>query len=407
MKMPIALVLAGGQGTRFSPLVTNKTMFPFQGRPMIAHVLALLENSDIEQAVVTANQDNLDWLKSYNSNKLKVTPVLQAEATGMADAVLTLKNQLKDQSVLIMNGVDLVDPSFVSQLLKQIKPETRALVAGIEMDRYFPGGYFKLDQAGRVIDIVEKPEPGTQPSNLVNLVFHYFADSSPFFDLLSRTNSNQDDVYERALSEFMHQNQVDVFKYTGSWNKLKYPHFVLDISRQLLNQLDQPVIANSAQVHSSAIIEGNVVIDEGVKVHEYAVVKGPSYIGKNTIVGNHSLVLQSNIEADSVIGAHSEVTRSYLGPKTLLHHNFVGDSVIEGWSNPSYGTCFANMRLDKASIKLKLESGTVDTHRQKLGSVVARGLFSGVNCSFMPGTVIPPETKIMPQTLVSGYWHGK
>ena len=160
-------------------------------------------------------------------------------------------------------------------------------------------------------------------------------------------------------------------------------------------------IAKTAVVSNKVVIEGAVWIEEGVKIEDYAVIKGPSYIGKNSIIGNQTLVRQSMIEKDCIVGFGSEVVRSYIGPGCFLHHNFIGDSILEGDINPSWGTTFANLRLDKKPIQLKLASGVIDSGRTKLGAIVGKGAFFGVNCALMPGVTIAAGAKIFPQSIVS------
>lgn len=395
----LVVILAGGEGKRFLPFVTDKTLFPFMGKPLLQHTLELVENAGLKQVLIACNQTNQQWLDSYSSS-MSIRTVLQDQPLGMADAMLALADHIGNQPIIVMNAVDLVEQSLFEALLNK-STNAYALVTGMRVSEYFPGGYLEVE-SDRVTSIIEKPPRGSEPSDLVNLVFHYLSQPHEFISLLSKTQSSEDDVYEKALYTLMQEKEVGFVSYSGKWSKLKYPHFVLDVSKQLLEQISTNQIHSTAQVHPTAIVEGSVIIDEGVKVYEYAVIKGPAYIGKNSIIGNHSLVLQSEIESNCVIGAGSEVSRSYIGPETWLHHNFVGDSVLEGKVNPSYGTVFSNLRLDKQSIQVKLPSGEVDTGKTKLGSLVAEGMFSGVNCSFMPGTVVTPNARILPNQVVKG-----
>ncbi|MDP4011652.1 MAG: hypothetical protein Q8P72_05510, partial [Candidatus Roizmanbacteria bacterium] len=129
--------------------------------------------------------------------------------------------------------------------------------------------------------------------------------------------------------------------------------------------------------------------------------KGPAYIGRGVKIGNHALVRQSSIEEGSVVGFGSEVVRSYVGPGCMLHHNFVGDCVLESNVNPSWGTTFANWRLDNNDIRTKIEDEEIDSGRKKIGAIVADGAFLGVNCSVMPGVTIGANAKIYPGKLVT------
>jgi NDP-sugar pyrophosphorylase family protein len=124
------------------------------------------------------------------------------------------------------------------------------------------------------------------------------------------------------------------------------------------------------------------------------------------IVGNHTLIRDSIIEADSVIGFGSEVARSYIGPKCMLHHNFIGDSVLEAEVNPSYGTCTANLRFDGQKVRCRIHrSGSndllLDTNKDKLGAIMAKGVFLGVNCSILPGITLGERATAYPSSVIN------
>ena len=112
---------------------------------------------------------------------------------------------------------------------------------------------------------------------------------------------------------------------------------------------------------------------------EGAVIKN-SYIGKNVVIGNNCLIRDSIIEEGSVVGYNTEIARSYVGPKSYFHCNYVGDSVIEGSTNMGSGSRLANLRFDEKEIK--------DTGKKKFGAVMAHGSKTGINASIMPGAII-------------------
>lgn len=285
------------------------------------------------------------------------------------------------------------------------------VIVGKEQQEYFPGGYLELDQ-DRVVSIIEKPKEGEQPSNLINLVFHYFADLKPLLNNLTSVHTDRDDVYEVALDHLMKETTVNFVPYAGFWQPVKYPHMLLDVIEVLLSNVKQQSQSDAKRaelgvvISPQAVIEGPVLFGSNVVVEAGAVIKGPSYIGDSTIVGTNSLVRNSCIEADCIVGFGSEVARSYVGPGTKLHHNFIGDSVLEGNCNPSWGTCLANWRIDSQLVRVSYPTQVVQTQRQKLGSVVGQGVFLGVHCSVMPGTTIAANSAVYPGQTIKGHVSG-
>ena len=397
---PLFVILAGGQGKRFAPLVTNKTIFPFMDKPLLRWQLEQLHRVGVAKVLIATNSANDSYLKKLKIKGLEIQTKHQTKPLGMADAVLHLEKEVGNQPVVIMNAVDVVADELFTSLLHQIETQQPdGLVTGIKVNQYFPGGYLQL-KGERVMGVVEKPQPGNEPSDLVNLVFHYFSQPQEFFKLLKAAAANSDDVYEQALTKLMGQQDFGFVSYTGYWQKLKYPHFVLEMMELFLTHHCPTKIDPSAQISDQAVIEGQVYIAANVKVEAGAVIKGPTYIGPNSIIGNHALVRQSMIERDVIVGFGSEVARSYIGPGCALHHNFIGDSVLEAEVNPSYGTVTTNWRLDKQNIKLNTPQGKIDTNRDKLGAILAKGVFCGVNSSFMPGVTVGANTKIYPHSII-------
>ncbi len=398
------MVLAGGIGKNFAPLITPKTVFPFFGQPLIAHTLEMIREAGAREAIVICNQANEAISQKLSSKYLKLQTVVQDEALGQADALKLVFPMIEEnQPIIIINAVDLIEPLALKNFVKKAA-STYAQILGMRVSKYFLGGYLQID-GDRVVGVVEKPKPGEEPSDIANLLFHYFSRPHDFFALLKK-QGDKDDAYEQALAKLMKQEKVSFLAYDGYWQKLKQAHHVLDMTKLFLTHKLRHKIDRQAQVDRRATIEGPVYIAAGAQVLAGAVIKGPAYIGPGVIVGNHTLIRDSIIESGSVIGFGSEVARSYIGPNCSLHHNFIGDSVLESEVNPSYGTCTANLRFDGAKVKMRLaHSGGADTlietDKDKLGSIMARGVFLGVNCSILPGISIGAEATAYPGSVIN------
>ncbi len=402
MTNPLVVLLAGGQGTRFVPFVTNKTIWPFLAKPYLFYTLDSLANAGVEEVLVIANTHNQKVISTYVNQSLKIRSIVQPEALGMDDALKTASSEIAGRPIVVINGVDLVDPSLFQTFFEHIRVhQPKLLCAGFEMKELLPLGYYKIEN-GKVTATVEKPTRAEKPSDIARLTCDYFEDPGEFISLFDNyTNTDQKDArYEQAQTVLLKKYGSDLITYTGKWNKLKYPFHVLDVMSRLLSE-QKRTIPSTAQIHPTAIIDGDVVIHPTAKVEAHAVIKGPAYIGKDVVIGNLCLVRQSTIEEGTTVGFGSEVARSYVGPRCNLHHTFVGDSVLESEVNMSWGTVTANLRLDKKTVRITLPGGqVVDSMKEKLGALIAKGSFLGVNVSTMPGTLLAADTKISPATVV-------
>lgn len=363
MSMPLPVVLAGGVGRNFSPLVTQKTLFPFAGKPLIWYVLKQVKQSGFQRVVVTVNNDNKTTIEAIGETLgMNVVTVVQEEAMGMGSALYAARDHLKGP-VIVMNGVDLVEYKLLNTITAAAAQHPFSIV-GIKRENYFPGGYLQL-QDGRVVGVVEKPHPEKLPSTYVKLVFDCM-NGETFLEALSKVGYSNDDSYEQTLTFMMKKTPAHFIPYEGRWSKLKLPYHTLDVMDHIEKKIDR-----SAQISASAKVIN-------------------SSIGKNVIVGDGVLIRDSFVEEGSVIGFGTEVARSYVGPHTMTHHAFIGDSVLEGWSNVSYGTCLTNLRMDGNAIQ----------GRKKLGAMVARNVFFGAQSTTLPGVSIGNNVKVYPHAIV-------
>jgi UDP-N-acetylglucosamine diphosphorylase / glucose-1-phosphate thymidylyltransferase / UDP-N-acetylgalactosamine diphosphorylase / glucosamine-1-phosphate N-acetyltransferase / galactosamine-1-phosphate N-acetyltransferase len=270
-------------------------------------------------------------------------------------------------------------------------------ILGYRVKEYFPGGYLQVNSQSELLHIVEKPGPGEEPGDLVNILIHCHAHPEELLRYIEGVQTTRDDVYECALDNMVKAgHKVRVVPYHGFWAPIKYPWHIFRVMEHFLEEM-QPRVAPSARISDKATIEGKVIIGDNVRVLENAVIRGPAYIGPNSIIGNSVLVRgHSHIGAGSVIGYCTEVKHSYIGDNCWFHSNYVGDSVIDDDCSLGAGTVLANFRLDEGNIQIKVGSSPVDTGYDKLGAFLGRGCRIGVNASLMPGIRVGPGSFVGP-----------
>ena len=361
-----AVILAAGSGKRFKPLVTSKPLIPVGGKTLLEWVAGDLKAIGIEKLVVVVGaSDKTAAAKLLPQAKI----VVQEKPEGMAGAMLAVVD-LAGPTVVI-NGDDLIDPAIFKAFSDQIgKSPEKIVITGFKTESDLPGGYLEV-KGSEVVGIIEKPQAGQRPSDYLNLVLHYFPKIEEFVKHLKSVKSDNDDVYEQALNEGLKHAPAVLVKAEGYFQPLKYPHHLLDITALVLAKRLDP----------------EKLIDPSVKIMEGAVVKN-SYLGPNVVIGNNCLVRDSIIEAGSVVGFNTEIARSYVGPKSWFHSNYVGDSVVEGESNMGSGARLANWRFDGQSVGLKLKDKVIDSGKTKLGVIMAKGVKLGINASIMPGVTL-------------------
>jgi len=296
------IILAGGESSRFDPLV-DKNLYSFLGKRSFDIHLEQLKSLNPEKTVIVTNSEiDIDYPN---------VSVVQQKGTGMSGAVLTALESLNpDDELLILNANDYYEDSLIDDFIKmrvELLDKNEVALTGFVTDRYFPGGYLVVKD-NFITDIIEKPGAGNEPSNYVNIVFDYFPKAKILKEFLENAKSEKDDVFEVALSNMMKSDQKFLLlPYNGIWKTIKYPWQVLDVMDFYLTDIKGQNISPKAEISPNAHIKGDVIIEEGVKIFDGAVVSGPVYIGKNTIVANGALVRQSMIGENCVIGFDTEV----------------------------------------------------------------------------------------------------
>lgn len=403
--MTSALVLASGTSSRMNPL-SDKIFFEYLGKPIIEwQIENLLDQKKIDQIFIVGNEYNIKNIEycvesSFGSQKNRIIITKQEILSdGMKGGVMSVENIFpKDQSMLLVSSNDIVENWFLEQFLHdETFPQSDIKICGKVVEKYFPGGYLSVNKNNEITHIIEKPGAGNEPSNMINLVIHWFKTPKELFKILKNQENSTDDAYERALQRmFDAQKKAYAIEYNGVWQSLKYPWHHLDMMNFFLSQIKEQNISPKAFISPLASISGNVMIEEGVKIFDFACVQGPAYIGKNTIIGNHCLVRQSMIGENSCIGQGTEIARSYFRKKVFTHQSYIGDSVIDSDVNFGAGCRTGNLRHDGKEICTLVKGVSVNSGKNKLGIFCGSHCRFGINSSFAPGICIGANTWSFP-----------
>ncbi len=392
------ILLCAGQSSRMWPL-GDKIFFEYLGKSLFEHqVERLLKTSFGQKIHIVGNEKNFSLLQetafsAFPSQKERFSFSLQKDVSeGMLGGVLAAKSNVqKDVPLFIMSSNDFVEKSYFQFLQDTVVSSSSDIfICGKKVETYFPGGYLVLNSKNHVKKIEEKPRPEKVPSKYINLVLHVFKDPQNLFLYLEKERKKRSHYgYESALQKLFDDGVVaEAVFYKGAWTTLKYPWHHFDMMETFWKTLKNPLIHPSSQVSKKASVAGNVVLSEGVKVFDFAVITGPCFIGKDTIVGTHALVRESHIGEKCVIGHGTEVARSYLRSHVCLHQNYVGDSVLDEGVCFGAGTRTGNFRLDKKNISIQVRNEIIPTSRNKVGVFCGKNVSVGINSSFMPGVKV-------------------
>jgi NDP-sugar pyrophosphorylase family protein len=389
------LFLCGGVGRRMFPITEDKFLLKFLGKTLLEHQVELAKESGLTAFIIVGNRGNIGRIKDIVATipGIKVELAIQEQPLGIADA-LQSASQLLDDEIIVVNPNDLFESSAYNSLLEahHTRPAASYLL-GYEVSEYFPGGYLVVGKDGELTHIVEKPEPGQEPSSLVNVLVHLHTNPKLLLKHAADIKTGRDDVYESAIGAMAEgTRRVSVVPYTGLWTAIKYPWHIFSAVRQFLDR-SPGYVSPSARISEKATIEGKVVISDDARVFENAVIKGPVYIGPRSIIGTGSLIREySHIGSDCVVGFSTEIKNSYISDGCWFHMNYIGDSIIGEGCSFGAGTVLSNWRFDEKNIRIKIEGNSIDTGLDKFGAIIGSNSKTGVHVSVMPGVRIGPNS---------------
>ena len=392
-------MLCGGVGRRMHPLREDEFAIGFLGKPLLQHIVDGLREASIDEVVFVANDTNRELVSkmALQCNAGACHVVTQEGRDGMAGAIEAAAEYLRGR-ILIVSSNDVVAHAAYKAVVEAASDsDLDGAMLAYRVEDHFAGGYLVTDHSMRVSHIMEKPQRGSEPSNLVNIVVHFHRDGHKLLQSVRTTVSYNDDCYERALTELVGDGYcIRAVPYAGFWGALKRPWDVFSVVQHFLSGIG-PAVATNAVVTPSAIIEGDVVLADNVHVLEHAVIRGPAYIGERSVIGNNALIRGGvHIGARSVVGFSTEVKNSYIGDDCWFHSNYIGDSIIDDGCSFGSGCVTANLRFDKGVVRATIDGAHSDTGQAKLGVIMGRHCQVGINASLYPGVMVGPDAIVGP-----------
>ena len=393
------VILAAGRSSRFFPFsnLAHKSMAPIMGEPIIIHTIKSVKKSGVKDIllVVSPNSEIAKLLGDGSKFGIKITYIIQKEPTGAGNGLLLAEKKIKGNFFLL--NASRLDFSSLKDAMALKKNNVKAVLLGKKQNKLGKYGVLKLNE-DRVLDLIEKPIQGQEPSNIRLIGVYLF--SKDFLNILRKT---RDEHYrlERAISNLAKKYDVRVTITDKQAPSLKYSWDLLELKDYLLSNSVKS-ISKKAKIAKSAEVAGLVVIEDGVVVMEGAKIKGPCYIGKNSVVGNNVILREGvDVEESCVVGANAEIKNSLIMKNTKVHSGYVGDCVIGDNVRIGAGFNTANKRIDRGNISVISPDGDkLDTGLANLGAIIGSGVKIGIKASTMPGVIIGNDSVIGPGTTV-------
>ena len=353
----VAMILAGGQGSRLGALTKNvaKPAVPFGGKyRIIDFPLSNCVHSGINTVGVLTQYQPLElnryigngnpWDLDRSHGGVYVLPPYQSAKAGewykgTANAIyqnLSFLESFKPENVLILSG-DHIYKMHYGEMLKAHKESGAAVTIAVmpvpweEASRF---GIMNVDEEGTITDFEEKPaEPKSNLASVGIYIFTYEV-LKKYLEADERDPSSANDFGKNIIPTMLENGEKMVsFRFEGYWKDVGTIHSLWEANMDLVDQppkfdlndrswsiysrnmaLAPHYVGQNAKITNSTVTEGcfidgeikHSVIFGGVELGEGSVVSD-SVIMPGAKIGKNVVIEKAVIGADAVIGDGAKV----------------------------------------------------------------------------------------------------
>ncbi|MFN8659035.1 MAG: glucose-1-phosphate thymidylyltransferase [Candidatus Obscuribacterales bacterium] len=348
------LILSGGKGTRMRPITHTaaKQLLPVANKPILFYAVEAIKEAGINEIGIIISPETGNDVRATVGNGerwgIKIEYIVQDEPKGLAHAVVTARDFLKDSPFVMYLGDNLIKNGVAPLVRRFDESKKDALILLKEVPNPASFGVAQLsDDGSRIICLEEKP---AKPKSNLALVGVYL------FNPHIHTAIDQIKPSKRGELEITDaiQKMIDLSYHVDShvlktwWLDTGKKDDMLEANRVVLDEMEDFLM--HGQLEGNTIISGRVHV--GVNsVLRNCTVRGPavigdncvlenSYVGPFTSIGDGAKVSHAEIEhsilrencqmldfngriEDSLIGVNVELTRGHRKP--IAYRFMLGD----------------------------------------------------------------------------------
>lgn len=315
-----AVILAAGQGTRMKSKL-YKVLHPVCGKAMVQHVVDQVLHLQIKDVVAVIGHGS-EQVKAQLGNKVKY--VNQAEQLGTAHAVIQAKDLLDNKegvTLVVCGDTPLIKSETLEALFKH-HDETSAKATILTAVTQSPSGYGRIirNNAGQVEKIVEHKD-ATDEERLITEINTgtYCFDNRALFHALNQVSN------ENAQGEYYLPDVIEILK---KQNDI-IAAFQTEDFEETLGVNDRVALAEAEKIMKRRINKfhmqnGVSIIDpENTYIEASVTIKEDTVIMPGTILSGNTA-----IDADCIIGPHTEIKNCAVGKNTVIKQSVAHDSKI-------------------------------------------------------------------------------
>jgi len=339
-----AVILAGGEATRLRPLTCNtpKIMVPVLNRPFLEHLVGYLKRHNIIDVILAVGKLP-EQVESHfgDGSKFGVRIAYSTEdfPMGTAGAVKNAE-RLLDDSFLVFNGDIFTDIDLSEMIRLHRRSRAMATLALTPVDDPTIYGVVETDDRGRVKRFTEKPSWDKVTTNMINAGIYVLEP-----DVLNHITPGSFSMFERDVFPPLLESEHAIYSYSSQayWIDIGAPEKYLRLQHDLLRRRpgsEGAEFEGESFVHSSARIEGPVIIGEDCSIERNSVIRGPAILGARCRVEEDAVIEGAVLWPDCRVGKGAKLrnclvaSRCHIGDESEVMDGCVlGDDVRIGKGN--------------------------------------------------------------------------
>lgn len=225
----VGLILAGGKGTRLRPITyaTPKHLLPVYNKPLIYYSLYKFKINNIKNIGIVVNKLHFDKFKEILGDGkkfgLEINYILEEETLGVINAVSLAYEKFGKINLAVIFGDNIFEDDL-SELFEEYKNQEfeingeklkGAKVALKEVKDPERFGICKIDESGKIINLVEKPK---NPKSNLALTGIFFADKR-YYEFFKKMKPSKRGEYEFPdfLKFYLKEESLTYNIIKGAW----------------------------------------------------------------------------------------------------------------------------------------------------------------------------------------------
>lgn len=311
------LILSGGRGTRLRPITytSAKQLVPVANKPILFYALDDMVEAGITDIGIIVGETADEVMAAVGDGSrfgATVTWIHQPDPLGLAHCVLVARGFLGQDDFVMYLGDNMLEQglrplvdSFAAAQTSVDAPSASILLSEVPDPHRF--GVARVDDAGRVVELVEKP--ADPPSNLALVGVYLFTpavhDAVAAIEPSERGELEITDAID-WLIDAGHTVHHELL--TGWWLDTGKKDPLLESNQRVLESLEHRV---EGTVDDATVVDGPVVVEAGATVVDCRLV-GP------VVIGEGAYLESATVGPDVAAGAGCRIVRSGVEHSVLL-----------------------------------------------------------------------------------------